>query len=160
MSSAKEPCAVSAAEAAPRTKPSNYPEPYASMMNGRVKRPLGDLFALRSFGVNHVTLSPGGVSALHHRHGVQDEFVYVISGTLTLVHDAGEAVLSAGMCAGFPHKGTAHHLVNRSQSAATYLEIGDRQPGDSIEYPRDDIQGVMGDDGRWRFTHKDGSPYL
>ena len=151
--------AMSAIEAPPRTKPSNYPEPYASMMARRIKRPLGDLFGLKSFGVNHVTLPPAAVSALHHRHTTQDEFVYVVSGTLVLVHDAGETVLTAGMCAGFARSGTAHHLVNRSGQEATYLEVGDRQPGDAVEYPRDDIQATMGADGKWRFAHRDGTPY-
>jgi hypothetical protein len=31
------------------------------MMSGRIKRPLGDLFGLQSFGVNHVTLPAGQV---------------------------------------------------------------------------------------------------
>src|SRR5579862_7663212 len=106
MTESKQMPAINAADAAPRTKPSNYPEPYASMMAGRIKRPLGDLFALKSFGVNHVTLGPGAMSALHHRHAVQDEFVLVISGKVTLVHDAGETELTAGMCAGFPRGGT------------------------------------------------------
>lgn len=101
------PVAVRAAEAPPRLKPSNYPEPFATMMQGRVKRPLGDLFGLRSFGVNHVSMAAGGTSALFHRHSVQDEFVYVLSGELVLLHDGGETVLSAGMCAGFAHQGGA-----------------------------------------------------
>ena len=148
-----------AGEAAPRTKPSNYPEPFATMMAGRIKRPLGDLFGLKSFGVNHVTLPPGAISALHHRHSAQDEFVYVVSGTVTLVHDSGEAILTSGMCAGFPAGGTAHHLVNRSTADAAYIEVGDRQSGDSVQYPRDDIEAVLGSDGKWRFAHKDGTPY-
>jgi len=148
-----------AGEAAPRTKPSNYPEPFATMMAGRIKRPLGDLFGLKSFGVNHVTLPPGAISALHHRHSAQDEFVYVVSGTVTLVHDSGEAILTSGMCAGFPGGGTAHHLVNRSTADAAYIEVGDRQPGDSVQYPRDDIEAVLGSDGKWRFAHKDGTLY-
>jgi uncharacterized cupin superfamily protein len=129
------------------------------MMSGRIKRPLGDLLALKNFGVNHVRLPPGAISALHHRHSVQDEFVYVLSGTLTLVHDSGEAILTAGMCAGFARGGTAHHLVNHSDTDATYLEVGDRQSGDSVQYPRDDIEAIAGDDGKWRFAHKDGTPY-
>ena len=153
------PTAIAAHEAPPRTKQSLYPEPFSSMMAGRFKRTLGDLFGLASFGVNHVTLAPGAMSALSHRHLVQDEFVFVVSGTLTLVHDAGEIVMTAGMCAGFPRGGTAHHLVNRSDREATYLEVGDRQPGDGVEYAHDDLKAVMGADGKWRFTHKDGSPY-
>ncbi len=46
-----KPVAIGASDAPPRTKPSNYPEPFASRMAGRVKRPLGDLFGIKSFGV-------------------------------------------------------------------------------------------------------------
>lgn len=152
------PIAIDAAGAPPRTKPSNYPEPFASMMAGRIKRPLGDAFGLQSFGVNHVTLPPGTRSALFHRHSVQDEWIMVLSGELTLVHDGGETVLAAGMCAGFPGGGSAHQLLNRSALDATYLEVGDRRPGDSVAYPHDDLVAVRVD-GAWTYTHKDGTPY-
>jgi uncharacterized cupin superfamily protein len=64
----KNPIAIVAAEAASRTKPTNYPEPFASRMAGREKRPLGDVFGLSSFGVNLTRLAPGAVSALRHAH--------------------------------------------------------------------------------------------
>jgi uncharacterized cupin superfamily protein len=152
------PAPVVAAEAPPRTKPSNYPEPFASMMNGRIKRPVGDLFGLQSFGVNHVTLPAGTMSALFHRHSVQDECILVLSGKVTLVHDEGETILTAGMFVGFPRNGTAHQLINRSETEATYIEIGDRQSGDSVSYPRDDLVAVRAENG-WAFMHKDGAPY-
>lgn len=152
------PVTMRAGEAPLRTKPSNYPEPFAGLMSGRIKRPLGDLFGLTSFGVNHVTLPPGAVSALHHRHSVQDEFVIVLAGEIMLIHDKGETLMTPGMCAGFPHDGTAHHLHNRFGMAAAYLEVGDRKPDDTVIYPRDDIQAVRQADG-WHFTHKDGRPY-
>ncbi|MDB5853938.1 MAG: Cupin 2 conserved barrel domain protein [Herminiimonas sp.] len=128
------------------------------MMNGRVKRPLGDLFGLQSFGVNHVTLSAGATSALFHRHSVQDECILVLSGEVTLVHDAGETLLAAGMFVGFPKNGSAHQLINRSGTEATYIEIGDRQAGDGVSYPRDDLVAVRAENG-CAFTHKDGAPY-
>lgn len=146
-----------AAEAPGRTG-TNYPGVFAGRVAGRVKRPLGDLFGLTSFGVNLTTLPPGSQSALKHRHLVQDEFVFVLSGELVLAHDEGETVLTAGMCAGFPHGGMSHHLINRSDGPATYLEIGDRLPGDGAEYPDDDLQAVRTEEG-WRFTHKSGEPY-
>lgn len=153
------PVAVVAAETAPRTKPSNYPEPFASRMAGRVKRPLGDLFGLASFGVNLTRLPPGAVSALHHRHSRQDEFIFVLEGEPTLLTDAGESVLRPGMCAGFPAGGTAHHLQNRTDRDAVILEVGDRAGNDEVAYPADEIQAVMGENGTWRFTRKDGSAY-
>ena len=150
--------AVSAAEAPPLTIPSNYPAPFAALMDGRVKRPLGDLFGLQNFGVNHVTLAPGTVSALFHRHAVQEEWIYVLSGELVLVHDAGETLLGAGMCAGFPSNCSAHQLRNRSSADAAYLEVGDRRPGDSVVYPRDALVALREGEG-WTFARKDGTPY-
>jgi len=75
-----KPVAIHARDAAPRTRPSNYPEPFFSRMAGREKRPLGDLFGLTNFGVNLTRLAPGGESALLHRHTRQDEFVYILEG--------------------------------------------------------------------------------
>jgi len=150
--------AIMAAEAPVRIKKSNYPEPFATRMEGRQKRPLGDLFGLTNFGVNLTTLAPGAVSALQHRHHVQDEFVYVVSGEIWLIAGQAEQLLLPGMCAGFKAGGESHHLENRSSEPATYLEIGDRSPGDTADYPHDDLVAVAGPAG-WHFTHKDGSVY-
>ena len=98
---AKRPVALLAAEAPPRLFRTNYPEPFASRMAGRDKRPLGDLFGLTNFGVNITRLAPGGSSALRHAHTKQDEFVYILEGRATLVTDAGRTPLEPGMCAGF-----------------------------------------------------------
>lgn len=155
---APPPLVVDARAAPPRARRSNYPEPFASRMAGREKRVLGDLFGLTNFGVNLTRLQPGGESALLHRHSRQDEFVYVLEGRPTLVTDQGETELSPGMCAGFPAGGAAHQLVNRTDADVLYLEVGDRTPGDTAAYPRDDLQAVQVD-GRWTFTHKDGRPY-
>lgn len=95
------PIAVVATQVAPRTKPSNYPEPFASRMAGREKRSLGDLFGLSNFGVNLTKLLPGAGSALRHAHSKQDEFIYILHGHPVLVTDDGETQLSPGMCAGF-----------------------------------------------------------
>jgi uncharacterized cupin superfamily protein len=150
---------ILARDAPPRAIRSNYPEPYASRMDRRTKRPLGDLFGLQNFGVNLTTLAPGGVSGLKHRHDVQDEFVYVVEGRPTLVVGDVETELQPGMCAGFAKQGEAHVLVNRTSDPCTYLEIGDRTRGDRAEYPDDDIKAELGPDGKWLFTHKDGRPY-
>jgi uncharacterized cupin superfamily protein len=154
------PIAVVAAEAPPRARQSLYPEVFGPRVAGRLKRPLGDLFGLTSFGVNHTRLAPGSASALRHAHSRQDELVYVLAGRPTLVTDAGETELSPGMCAGFKAgDGDAHHFVNRTGENVVLLEIGDRNAGDEVAYPDDDIQGVLGPDGKWRFAHKDGTPY-
>ena len=151
--------AISAHAAAPRAKASNYPAEFAARVAGRLKRPLGDLFALKNFGVNLTTLAPGAASALFHRHSRQDEFIFMLEGKLTLLTEEGEQDLTPGMCFGFPAGGTAHHLVNRSGADATYLEIGDRSAGDAVTYPQDDLEAVLGPERRWIFRRKDGTPY-
>lgn len=148
-----------AAEAPERARLSNYPPPFAALMAGRSKRPLGDLFGLRNFGVNLTTLQPGAQSALRHAHSRQDEFIYILQGNPMLQTDAGATPLAPGMCAGFrAGSGDAHHLVNPGPEEVVYLEIGDRSAGDSASYPDDDLRAEKVEGG-WRFLHKDGTPY-
>jgi uncharacterized cupin superfamily protein len=153
-----KPLAMHVEEFLPRNKPSAYPEPFASRMARREKRPLGDPFGLANFGVNLTRLAPGGESALLHRHTKQDEFIYILEGHPTLVTETAEIPLGPGMCAGFPAGGTAHHLVNRTDAGVVYLEVGDRTAGDTVDYPQDDISAAMGPDGKWVFARKDGTP--
>ena len=128
-------------------------------MAGRQKQPLGDLFGLINFGVNLTRLAPQGTSALRHAHAKQDEFVYILQGHPTLHTDEGLTRLSPGMCAGFKAgTGNGHRLVNETGEEVVYLEVGDRTPGDEVSYPDDDLRAVLVE-GKWTFTHKDGSPY-
>ncbi|GAB3378932.1 cupin domain-containing protein [Lysobacter fragariae] len=158
MSDADKPVALFAGSVAPRIG-SSYPEPFASRVGARAKRVLGDAFGLTAFGVNLSRLPPGTCSALRHSHSHEDEFVYILEGTPTLVTDAGETLLQPGMCAGFAAgTGDAHHLVNRGATDVVYLEIGSRHAGEEVQYPDDDMAGRTVD-GRWRFFHLDGQPY-
>lgn len=136
-----------------------YPEPFRSQMGNVESRVLGDACGLSQVGVNVVVLAPEAQSALRHWHTLEDEFVYVLEGELSLVSDSGEQVLRAGMCAGFPAgKSDGHHLINRSARPARYLEIGTRNAGDDCFYPDDDILWVTTESGS-HAAHKDGKPY-
>jgi len=154
-----KPIAIRASEAPPRARPSNYPPDLVAKIGAREKHPLGDLFGLRNFGVNLTRLAPGAMSAFRHAHTKQDEFVYILEGSPTLITDRGRTPLAPGMCAGFrAGTGDGHHLKNETQEEVLYLEIGDRVPGDEASYPDDDLKAEFVD-GAWRFTHKDGSPF-
>jgi len=159
MSEPKKPVAVVAADMPPRAKSTGYPPVFAGRVEGRIKRPLGDVFGLVNFGVNLTRLKPGAESALRHSHAKQDEFVYILEGNPTLRTDEGETMLSPGMCAGFLHgTGNAHHLVNRTHEDVVYLEVGDRTPGESAAYPDEDLQ-VVTVNGAYQYQRKDGTPY-
>lgn len=159
MSDKPTPIAVTAADVPARSKPSIYPQPFASRMAGREKRQLGDLFGLTNFGVNLTRLAPNAVSALRHAHTKQDEFIYVLQGQPTLHTDEGRTRLSPGMCAGFKAgTGNGHCLINETAEEVVYLEVGDRTPGDEGSYPDDDLKAMLVE-GKWKFVHKDGTPY-
>jgi uncharacterized cupin superfamily protein len=137
-----------------------YPAPFRKEVAARSKRVLGDLFGLTNYGVNLVELAPGAWSAQRHWHTREDEFVYVLSGELTLVSDEGRHVLIPGMVAGFPAgESNGHHLINTGDSDASYLEIGDRISADEVFYPDIDLQLVADGKGERVFTHRDGKPY-
>lgn len=144
----------------PSTSSTGYPEPFRKAVAGRSRRKLGDAFGLKNFGVNLARLEPGAMSSMRHWHFTQDEFVYMLEGEAVLVTDAGEQLLKPGMVAGFPAgKPDGHHLINRSDKPAVYLEIGDRSPGDGADYPDIDMTAREGAGGTWIYTRKDGTPY-
>ncbi len=138
-----------------------YPEEFKSIVAGRFRQRLGNFGGLKNFGVNLVKLSPGSASALRHWHSHQDEFIYIVEGELTIITDGREELLTPGMAAGFPaNEANGHHLVNRSNQDAVYLEIGDRTLNDTANYPDQDLIAKPGDDGKSIvFTHKDGTVY-
>jgi uncharacterized cupin superfamily protein len=144
----------------PGRQGSGYPEPFRAAVAGRTKRALGDAFGLTQFGVNLVEMPPGCWSSQRHWHSHEDEFVYVVSGELVLVTDAGETVMRPGMVAGFPGgRPDGHHLINRSEAPATYLEIGTRIPEDGAVYSDIDMEVRPRPEGRHVFVHKNGEPY-
>jgi uncharacterized cupin superfamily protein len=136
-----------------------YPAAFAAGLKGRIKRALGDAGGLTQFGVNLTTLEAGAISALRHWHSREDEFVYVLSGELTLVTDEGEELLGPGVAIAFPAgEPNAHQLANRGKAVATYLEVGTRAAEDVITYPDDDLRLVKRDSQRL-FVRKSGDPY-
>jgi len=159
MPKANKIIAIDATEIPQQKANSLYPEPFASRMDGREKRKLGDYFGLTNFGINLTRLAPNAMSALRHSHSKQDEFIYVLQGHPTLQTDEGSMKLSPGMCAGFKAgAGIANNLINETSEEVVYLELGDRTPGDEVVYPDDDLQ-ARELDGKWVFTHKNGKPY-
>ena len=139
---------------------SGYPEPFRSRVLPREKRALGDALGLTKIGVNLTTLPPGKESSMRHFHTLEDEMVFVLEGEVVLFTDEGEQLLTAGTCAGFPAGArNGHQLVNRSDRPVRYLEISNRDPADSAEYPDVDLAYRKGPDGRATFAHKDGTPY-
>lgn len=154
----KHPLAVVAEDLPERPRPTTGP--FATRLNARQKRVLGDVFGLTNFGVNLTRLPPGAMSALRHAHTRQDELVYILEGEPVLITNTGETRLKPGMCAGFKSgTGDAHQLVNRGAVDVVFIEVGDRSAGDEVAYPDDDVAATLGPDGKYEYRHKDGRPY-
>jgi uncharacterized cupin superfamily protein len=143
--------------AVPQRVGGGYPAPFNAALEGRIRQRLGNAGGLRDFGVNLMRLPPGRWSAQRHWHSHEDEFVYVLEGELVLVEDEGETPLAAGEAAAFAKgSGNGHHLINRSERTAVYLEVGSRHPDDLTTCSDIDMKSANRDG---RFTHKDGTPY-
>jgi uncharacterized cupin superfamily protein len=120
---------------------------------------LGDAAGLTQYGVNLLKLPPGAWSSQRHWHSHSDEFIYVLSGEVVLLTDAGEEVLRAGDAAGFKaNDPDGHCLQNRSSEDATVLEVGTRHGEDSAVYPDIDMLAPAGGKPAI-YTHRDGTPY-
>ncbi len=143
---------------APVVEGSDYPAPYAAGFAERRRVKLGEAGGIAAFGVNLTTLPPGAASSLRHWHEVEEEMVYVVAGEVVLVEEAGETVLGPGDAAAFPAgRADGHHLVNRTERPATYLEIGTRPAEDRCHYS--DVDLICHEaGGRSWFTRADGTP--
>ena len=141
----------------PERKGVGYPEPFASLSAHRIRQRLGDAGGLTDFGVNVTRLPPGEWSSQRHWHSAEDEFVFLLEGELVLVEDGGETLLRAGDAAAFPKaSGNGHHMINRTDRLAIYLEVGSRAPEDVATCSDVDL---MSNNVDGRFLHKDGASY-
>ena len=134
-----------------------YPSPFDEPCRARERTRLGDAAGLTQYGVNLVRLKPGAWSSQRHWHIAQDEFIYILSGEVTLVTNAGAEILRAGDCAGFKAGDEdGHHLQNRSNADVTFIEMGTRVSGDGTHYS--DIDMTIPPDAK-QYCHRDGTPY-
>jgi uncharacterized cupin superfamily protein len=137
---------------------SGYPKPYDALSN-YVAYPLSDAGGLTQFGAFTEVLMPGAQSSQRHWHEAEDEFLYVLDGSVTLVENDGSHILHPGQAVGWP-RGVAngHCLRNETAQPVTYLVIGTRMADDTCHYPDIDLLYTRRN-GQSCMSHKDGTPY-
>ncbi len=145
-------------ETAPERIGSRYPGGYHVTGMNKVRKQLADAAGLTQLGVHRLTLEAGAWSGQRHWHSHEDELIYVLAGSVTMITNDGEEILQAGDAAGFrAGNPDAHHFINHTDVPAVLLEIGTRNPeADTTTYP--DIDLLM-PAGRRGYLHKDGTPY-
>lgn len=99
---------------------------------------LSDVGAITQFGASVQVLLPGAKASIRHWHEHVDEFLFVISGEVTVTEDDGHHTLVPGDSACWP-AGVAngHTVSNRSGSPCSYLIVGTRGPDQSGHYVSD-----------------------
>lgn len=97
---------------------------------------IGDAGGLTHFGALVQTVMPGARTSERHWHEREDEFVYVLSGEITVTENDGDHILRAGDAACWPAGvANAHRLVNRSTEPCAVLVVGTRTQRDVCHYP-------------------------
>ncbi|MCB2116398.1 MAG: cupin domain-containing protein [Rhodobacteraceae bacterium] len=119
---------------------------------------LSDTGGLTQFGAFVETLAPGAASSDRHWHEAEDEFLYMLSGTATVIEEDGEHLLAPGDAACWPAGvPNGHHVVNRSDAPCAYLIVGTRAASDRVHYS--DIDKLYTrKNGTVTRTRRDGSP--
>ena len=136
-----------------------YPPPFDVPCLSRERSRIGDAAGLTQFGVNLLRLPPGAWSSQRHWQSASDEFVYVLSGEVTLLTDTGPEILHAGDAAGFKAGDPDGHCIqNHSTTDALLLEVGTRLPQDAAVYSDIDMLAPGGGKPAM-YTRKDGTPY-
>ncbi len=102
----------------------------------RHTRSIGDLLGLSKIGVHLVTVEPGHDSTQFHFHHVDEEFVYILSGTGIAEIGTDSVPVSQGDFMGFPQKSSPHNLHNNGQVDLVYLMGGTRSDIDICDYPK------------------------
>lgn len=97
---------------------------------------LGETAGLTETGVHLSRVAPGDETTAFHNHEFSDEFVYILSGTATLVAGDDQYELGAGDFAAFPANGPAHIMKNTGGEDLVYLMAGGRPHVDIVNYPR------------------------
>jgi len=115
-----------------------------------------DTAGLKQYGAFLQTLQPGSKSSTRHWHEREDEFLFVVSGMVTVVENDGSHILQPGDAACWPAGiPNAHCVVNESAEPCSYIVVGTRLTHDVCHYP--DVGKTLHTEGEtWRIVDAAG----
>ncbi len=114
---------------------------------------LNEKMGLSALGIGVEKLAPGHRSSFPHAHKIEEEFVFILSGTATIWMNGYTCEAKAGTGVVFP-AGTniAHTIINETDSDLLYLIIGEdhsRTKDDKFIYPTETFRNLVGKDRGW-----------
>ena len=137
---------------------SNYPAQFGNLGDAW-DIALSNAGGLTQFGAFVEILQPGALTSLRHWHEEEDEFLYVLDGSVTLLEDGGPRQIGPGACACWPAGvPNAHCLRNDGTEPAKLFIVGTRLAEDACHYPDIDLH-YSRRNGFRTFARKDGTPY-
>lgn len=101
----------------------------------RINKSLGDAVGLTQVGVHMIYVEPGKDTTEYHKHFYEEECVYVLAGTASLIIDDKTYRFAAGDFAGFPCNTAAHTIRNDGDVTLVCLVMGQRLLQDISDYP-------------------------
>jgi uncharacterized cupin superfamily protein len=94
-------------------------------------------------GVIYEELRPGAQTCPEHYHMLEEEHVFILEGSLTLLLGGKEYPMQAGDHVCFPAGQKAGHaLVNRGTAPCRYILIGEDNRNEVVVYPASGRVGV------------------
>jgi len=124
---------VRAADSAARMAPHSHPwNPNSEMRGVQLAR----LAGLSRTGVSLAHIPPGRESFVYHSHELEEEWLYILSGTGTADIDGGEYEVGPGDFMGFPTPSVPHHLRNTGAEDLVYLMGGESRDAEVATFPR------------------------
>ena len=144
----------------PESNATSYPEPYRAANQQRWNRRLGNHANLTNFGVNLVRIVPGGQSSSRHAHTNRMSSSMFCRATWTSRPMPAWNICRRA-CALVSRPGPATRIGSSTAPPRTCCcwWSATAPLGDEVSYPDVDMHGRMQPDGRFVFTHKDGTPY-
>lgn len=118
---------------------------------------LSEAGGITQYGAHLAVLQPGAKASMRHWHEREGEFLFVVSGELTVIENDGAHVLQPGDAACWPAGiANAHHVINHSSAPCTYLIVGTKVTHDVCHYP-DDGKTLYTEGETWRFVDAAGT---
>lgn len=102
----------------------------------RVNKSLGDATGLTGLGFHIIEVQPGHETTETHMHYVEDECVYVLSGTATATIGDEDHPIGPGDFIGYRKGGLPHTIVNTGAEVFRCIVVGQRLDHDVADYTR------------------------
>ena len=120
----------------------------------RLRKSLGDAVGLNNIGVHLVTVEPGKDTTEYHKHYYEEECIYILSGSGTLIIEGESLPFEKGDFVGFPANTAAHSLKNTGSETLVFLVMGQRLEQDVADYPNQKKR-LYRNSGRWDLVNID-----